>query len=237
MVFSNEKKRILLKISGEFLRDEKNSLSAENAKAACAKILELAKVHEVGIVVGGGNIFRGKTNGSSVNSESAHKIGIAAGLVNALFIVDAFYSLGFEKIEVFSSIDFAFAQTMNASHAREAMSKGSIVVFAGGTGLPFFSHDTAAVVRGLEVRADLLMKASKVDGVYDKDPKKYKDAVRFDEISGKDFINRNLGIMDISAVDLAAQHDLPIIVFDFPKVEDIAEVIEDKSMGSRILPS
>ena len=206
-------KRILLKISGEALGGEKGmGFDEPTMDAICGGV---KKAHDlgvqIGIVVGGGNFWRGRSSGK-MERTLADKIGMLATVMNALAVSDKLEQLGVPT-EVFTSITMPqVAPAFTRKDALRAMNEGKIAVFGGGTGNPFFSTDTATALRAVEVSADVMFKATMVDGVYDKDPHKYPDAVKYDSLSYDETLSRHLGVMDAAAFALVRDNNVPIIV-------------------------
>lgn len=209
-------KRILLKLSGEGLMgDKKFGMSAEVIKGLATQI---QKVHQSGvevcIVVGGGNIFRGAKEASKgMNRTVADQVGMLATVMNALYIQNALEEIG-TPARVLSGLSIPqVCETYMYRRALRHIEKGRVIIFAGGTGNPYFTTDTGAALRASEMQCDALLKATQVDGVYSEDPKKNSDAVRYDKISYEEVIKKELAVMDISAVALAKENNIPIVVF------------------------
>lgn len=207
--------RILLKISGEALGGEKGmGFDEPTMDAICGGV---KKAHDlgvqIGIVVGGGNFWRGRSSGK-MERTLADKIGMLATVMNALAVSDKLEQLGVPT-EVFTSITMPqVAQPFTRKDALRAMDEGKIAVFGGGTGNPFFSTDTATALRAVEVSADVMFKATMVDGVYDKDPHKYADAKKYDTLTFTKVLEDQLAVMDGTAATLCRDNKLPILVFD-----------------------
>ena len=207
--------RILLKISGEALGGEKGSGFDEAAMdAICGGVKKAYDLGvQIGIVVGGGNFWRGRTSGR-MERTLADKIGMLATVMNALAVSDKLAQLGVPS-EVFSSIEMPkVAPVFDRRAALAAMEAGRVAVFGGGTGNPFFSTDTATALRAVEVSADVMFKATMVDGVYDKDPHKYPDAKKYDTLTFSKVLEDQLAVMDGTAATLCRDNKLPILVFD-----------------------
>lgn len=209
-------KRILLKLSGEGLMgDRAFGMSAEVIKDLAQQI---KKVHQNGveicIVVGGGNIFRGAKEASKgMNRTVADQVGMLATVMNALYIQNALEEIGISA-RVLSGLSIPqVCETYMYRRALRHLEKGRVVIFAGGTGNPYFTTDTGAALRASEMQCNVLLKATQVDGVYNADPKKNQNAVRYDEISYEEVIQKELAVMDISAVALAKENNIPIVVF------------------------
>jgi len=228
-------KRILLKLSGESLAgDKKTGIDFDKVLAICSEIAEVAKKGiEVGIVVGGGNFWRGRSN-QEMDRCTSDYIGMLGTTMNALAIGDAFKQLN-QDVRVQTGVEMRqIAEYYIKDRAIKHLEKGRVVVFGCGTGSPFFSTDTAAALRANEINADALIKATNVDGVYDKDPKKYEDAKKFKELTYLDTLNKKLNVMDTTAVSLCMDNDLPIIVFDINKHGNLLKVVKGNQIGTTI---
>ena len=229
--------RILLKLSGELLAGEEGfGLSPE---ALSAYVLEISKLFnrgvKIGIVIGGGNIFRGSALIKKLGfpEPKAHQMGMLSTLINGMALESAFRKID-TPAQNFSAISIeGITKRFNIDDVLEKMEK-SVVIFTGGTGNPFFSTDTAAALRAAEIGAEVLIKATKVDGVYDKDPKKYEDAIRFDEITYNEFLDKELGVMDQNAIALCRDRKIPVVVFDFSKKENLEKLFDKKCKYSII---
>jgi len=230
-------KRILLKLSGEALMGEKSSgVDPDVANYIAAEIKSLADLKvQIGIVVGGGNIFRGvEASTRGMDRTTADNMGMLATVINSLALQGALEARGIPT-RVQSSIEMPkIAEPFIHRRAIRHLEKGRIVIFAGGTGNPFFSTDTAACLRAMEIQADLIMKATKVDGVYDADPVKNPNAKMFKTISYIDVLTRNLKVMDSTAITLCRDNSLPIAVFNMQKKGNVRGVILGKKIGTYI---
>lgn len=230
-------KRILLKLSGESLLGKKKfgidpeaaSFIAREIKAVCALKAQ------IGIVVGGGNIFRGIEGSSSgIDRTSADYMGMLATVINSLALQSALEEQGLPTRVQTSISMHQIAEPFIQRRAVRHLEKGRIVIFAGGTGNPYFTTDTAASLRAMEIRADVIMKATKVDGVYDSDPFKNKNAKRYEKISYIDVLTKNLKVMDATAISLCRDNSMPIIVFDMQKKGNIKNAICGKKIGTYV---
>jgi uridylate kinase len=230
-------KRILLKISGEALAAGKGfGIDAIFIHKIAA---EIAAVHalgcEIGIVVGGGNFFRGVAQQAiDMDRVAADHMGMLSTVINAIALQDAIEKLGL-FCRVMSAI--AMHQVTEPYIRRRAMrhlEKGRIVIFAAGTGNPFFSTDTAASLRAMEIKADILLKATSVDGIYSADPKKDPTATKFDQITYNDIIRLNLGVMDTTAVSLCKDNNMPMMVFSMKESGNIVRVVSGEKLGSLV---
>lgn len=230
--------RVLLKISGEALIGEQTFGIDVNVSQSVAE--EIKQVHELGVqvavVVGGGNIFRGiSKSAGKMDRSSADYIGMLATVMNAVVLQDALENLGVNT-RVLSAIDIPqLAEPFIRRRAIRHLEKGRIVIFAAGTGNPFFSTDSAAALRAAEIKADVILKATKVDGVYSADPMKDPTATRFDCITYLEVLEKQLKVMDSSAISLCMDNNLPIIVFNMKQPGNIARVLTSGSgIGTRV---
>jgi uridylate kinase len=228
-------RRILLKLSGEALMGSTNYGIDPSTLAQIAD--ELIDVHSLGVeialVLGGGNIFRGIA-ASSGGMDRAHAdyMGMLATVINSLALQDALESRG-SHTRVLSALEMErVAEPYIRRRAIRHLEKGRLVIFAAGTGNPFFTTDTAASLRAMEIGAEIVMKATRVDGVYDKDPHKHKDARMFQRLSYLDVLNRNLAVMDSTAISLCRDNSLPILVFNMTKPGNIRRVLLGESLGT-----
>lgn len=230
--------RVLLKISGEALIGEQAYGIDVNVAHAVAE--EIKQAHalgvEVAVVVGGGNIFRGvSASAGSMDRSSADYIGMLATIMNAVVLQDALEKTGVHT-RVLSAIDIPqLAESFIRRRAIRHLEKGRIVIFAAGTGNPFFSTDSAAALRALEIKADVILKATKVDGVYSADPMKDSTATRYDRITYLEVLEKQLKVMDASAISLCMDNNLPIVVFNMRKAGNIARVVAGEAgIGTRV---
>jgi uridylate kinase len=231
-------RRILLKISGEALMGEQTFGIDVNVALAVAD--EIKQVHDLGIqvavVVGGGNIFRGLSKSAgNMDRSAADYIGMLATVMNAVVLQDALEKTGIQT-RVLSAIDIPqLAESFIRRRAIRHLEKGRIVIFAAGTGNPFFSTDSAAALRAAEIKADVILKATKVDGVYSADPMVDPTATRFECITFMEVLERQLKVMDASAISLCMENNLPIIVFNMRKPGNIARVVTSGSgIGTQV---
>jgi uridylate kinase len=230
-------KRIILKISGEVLIGEDGyGISSEVISGISREIKEVMELGvQVAVVVGGGNLFRGvDASLKGMDRTSADYMGMLATVINSLAFQDAL-----EKIGVFTRVQSAIEMRQVAEpyirrRAIRHLEKARVVIFAGGTGNPYFSTDTAASLRAMEIGADALLKATKVEGVYDSDPMKNKDAVKFDRLSYIDVLKENLRVMDATAISLCMDNQLPIIVFNIRKEGNIVRAVMGEKLGTII---
>jgi uridylate kinase len=231
-------KRVLLKLSGEALMgDQGYGISPEVINHLAAEIAEVARLGvQLAIVVGGGNIFRGLSESSKgMDRASADYVGMLATVMNAVSLQDAIERQGVVT-RVQSAIPMSqLAEPYIRRRAMRHLEKERIVIFGAGTGNPFFTTDTAAALRAMEIGAEILMKATKVDGVYDKDPRKHTDARRYERVTFTDALRQDLGVMDATAFALCRDNELPISVFDMTRRGNIQRVICGEPVGTRIV--
>jgi uridylate kinase len=230
-------KRILLKISGEALAAGKGfGIDAIFIHKIAA---EIAAVHalgcEIGIVVGGGNFFRGVAQQAiDMDRVAADHMGMLSTVINAIALQDAVEKLGL-FCRVMSAIEMhQVAEPYIRRRAMRHLEKGRIVIFAAGTGNPFFSTDTAASLRAMEIKADILLKATSVDGIYSADPKKDATATKFEQITYNDILRLNLGVMDTTAVSLCKDNNMPMMVFSMKESGNIVRVVSGEKLGSLV---
>lgn len=227
-------KRILLKISGEALAGEKHfGFDYEFIDKVVSQIVELNKAGvEIGIVVGGGNFWRGR-QGTNLEHTTADYMGMLATTMNALALQDVIEKKGVAT-RVQSAIDInKVAEPYVRRRATRHLEKGRVVIFACGTGCPFFSTDTAAALRAVETEADVILLAKNVDGIYDSDPKTNPDAKKYDELSYMDFISKGLKAMDTTAVTICMENNMPVLAFGLDD-RSIVEAVEGKPIGTWI---
>jgi uridylate kinase len=230
-------KRVLLKLSGEALMGEQNFGISPDMLTYVAE--EVKVVHDLGvelaIVVGGGNIFRGvKATSFGMERTSADHMGMLATVMNSLALQDALEKIGLQtRVQTAISMH-EVAEPYILRRALRHLEKGRIVIFAAGTGNPYFTTDTAAVLRGQEVHAEVLLKATKVDGLYDADPVKHADAAFIASISYMKVLEKQLKVMDMTAISLAMDNNLPLVVFNLKKSDNIRKVICGQQVGTLI---
>jgi len=231
-------KRVLLKLSGEALMGPQGyGISTDvliSVAKDCAEISRLGI--DVAIVVGGGNIFRGVSESAKgMDRASADYVGMLATVMNAVSLQDAIEKEGVVT-RVLSAIEMSqLAEPYIRRRAIRHLEKARVVIFAAGTGNPFFTTDTAAALRAMEIGADVLLKATKVDGVYDKDPRKHADARRYTQVTFTDALKNDLKVMDATAFALCRDNELPIIVFDMTKRGNIMRVVLGEPVGTTIV--
>jgi len=230
-------KRILLKISGEMLAgDQDFGLNPTVLGSLAEELIEVRDLGvQLGLVIGGGNIFRGIA-GSEKGMERAHAdyMGMLATVINALAMQDALERRGcYTRVKSALRIE-SVCEPYIRRRALAHLAKGRMVIFAAGTGNPYFSTDSAAALRAAEIGAEVILKATKVDGVYDKDPKKHADAVRYEQIAPMDAFKRGLKVADATAIALAMENDTPMIVFDLGVRGNIKRVVLGEAVGTLV---
>lgn len=230
-------KRILLKLSGEALMGEKQYGIDPNRLAEYAsEIKEVSdKGIEVAIVIGGGNIFRGLSGASNgMDRVQADHMGMLATVINGLALQSALEIQGVEtRLQSAIKIN-EVAEPFIRRRAMRHLEKGRVVIFGGGTGNPYFTTDSAAVLRAIEIEADVILKGTRVDGIYTSDPEKNKDATKFDTISFKDVLTKGLKVMDTTAFTLSQENELPIVVFDMNKKGNLLKIISGEKIGTTV---
>lgn len=228
-------KRVLLKLSGEALAgNQKNGIDFDTVLKFCEPIKTLNKMGvQVAIVVGGGNFWRGRSSGKMDRTRADH-MGMLATVINALGVADALEQLDVDvRVETAISMP-QIAEPYIRNKAIRHMEKGRVVIFGCGTGNPFFSTDTGAALRAAEIEADIILKATMVDGVYDSDPHKNPDAVKFDTVSFHEVLNKGLGVMDSTAASLCMDNDLPILVFSLENPQNIVSAVCGENVGTLV---
>jgi uridylate kinase len=230
-------KRLLLKLSGEVMAGEAGfGLDAERVSALAADVAAVAQSGvQIGLVVGGGNFFRGVAAAAKkMDRVTADHMGMLATVINALALQDALERQGVPT-RVMTAIEMhQIAEPYIRRRAIRHLEKGRIVIFAAGTSNPYFSTDTAAVLRALEIKAEVIAKATRVDGVFDKDPLKHRDAVMYKQISYTEVLSRSLAVMDASAVAMCRDNNLPILVFNLNTPGNIMRMSRGESLGTVI---
>jgi uridylate kinase len=230
-------KRVVIKVSGQSLAGDKGwGISTTRIQRVAQELAEVISLGvQVGIVCGGGNIIRGVTaQAEGLSRTAADYMGMLAGVMNALALQDAL-----EKCEIntrtMSAIEIKeVAEPYIRRRAVRHLEKGRAVIFAAGVGSPFFTTDTAGALRAAEIEAEILMKGTRVEGVYDADPEKFPDAKLYDRLTYREFIHRNLGVMDTSAISLAEDRKIPILVFNMEIPGNILKVVCGESLGTTV---
>jgi uridylate kinase len=230
-------KRILLKLSGEVLAGGAAfGINADRVKSLAAEVAEVAATGvQIGVVVGGGNIFRGVAAAAQkMDRVTADHMGMLATVINSLAISDALEQMG-HPTRVMSAIEMhQVAEPYIRRRAIRHLEKGRIVIFAAGTSNPYFSTDTAATLRALEIKADVIAKATRVDGVYDKDPLKFPDAVKYETVSYLEVLSQGLGVMDATSIAMCRDNKLPILVFNLNTTGNIMRIAMGETVGTVI---
>jgi len=230
-------KRIVLKLSGEALAGARGfGLDADKIAGITG---EIADVHalgvEIGIVVGGGNFFRGMAEqAKAMDRVSADNMGMLSTVINAIALQDALEHRNVQ-CRVMSAVAMdQLAEPYIRRRAQRHLEKGRVVIFAAGTGNPYFSTDTAASLRAMEIKAEVLLKGTKVDGIYNADPVKVKDAVKYDQITYMEILNQGLKVMDLTAVSMCKDNNLPMVVFNMNQPGNIRRVVLGEKIGSLV---
>ena len=228
-------KRVLLKLSGESLAgNEKHGIDFDTVLKFCEPVKKLVDMGvEVAIVVGGGNFWRGRSSGQMDRTRADH-MGMLATVINALGVADALEQFDLQ-VRVQTAISMPqVAEPYIRNRAVRHLEKGRVVVFGCGTGNPFFSTDTAAALRAAEIEADIILKATMVDGVYDSDPKKNPDAKKFKTLTFQEVLNQNLGVMDSTAAAICKDNNIPIIVFSLDNPQNIVSAVCGEDIGTLV---
>ena len=230
-------RRVLIKISGEALAAEKKTgYDFDFVMKVCNAVKDCAAMGvQVGIVIGGGNFWRGVKDGAGhIERVSADRMGMLATAMNCIAVADVFKQLGADA-RVMTAVDIqGVGERYDTKKAIEYLESGKIVLFGCGTGLPFFSTDTAAVLRAAEIHADAILLAKNIDGVYSADPRVDASAVKFDEISYDEVLSRHLAVMDTTATSLAMDNNIPVIVFALAQPENIGRVLGGEKLGTTV---
>ena len=231
-------RRILLKLSGEVLAGEQD-FGIDPTKAT-QLANEIKSIHEMGVdiilIIGGGNIFRGLQAASKgMDRVTGDYLGMLATIMNAISLQDALEKNGVETRTLSAITVSQISEPYIRRRALRHLDKGRVVIVAGGTGNPYFTTDTAAALRATELKAQVLIKGTKVDGVFDKDPVVYSDAVRYNNVSFTEILGKNLRVMDLTAITLCKENALPICVFNINNKGDLKRVVEGKNIGTTII--
>jgi uridylate kinase len=231
-------KRVLLKISGEFLSATGQGIELDTAMTLAKRLADAKRASgdvELSMVIGGGNLWRGARNGQGMDAAQADYIGMLGTIMNAMTLQGALEHQGMDT-RVLTAIQMSqIAEPYIRRRALRHLEKGRIVIFAGGTGNPFFSTDTAGTLRAMEIHADaVLMAKNKVDGVYDSDPRKNPNAKKFDTLTHAEVIERRLEVMDMTAITLCMEKKLPIVVFDMFEDGNLEKVLRGERVGTLI---
>ena len=226
-------KRILLKLSGEVLAGEQgHGFDFDTINTICSAVKKVADLGvEIGLVVGGGNFWRGRSGGSMDRTRADH-IGMLATVMNSLALADSLEQLDV-PVRVQSAIEMhQIAETYIRNRAVRHLEKGRVVIFGSGTGNPFFSTDTCAALRAAEIKAEVILKATNVDGVYDKDPNKFADAVKYDVVTHSEVLEKDLKVMDSTAASLCRDNKIQILVFNLEDPENIVRAVLGENIGT-----
>lgn len=230
-------KRILLKLSGEALIGKQGyGIDPERLRQYCIEIKEINDLGiQVGIVIGGGNIFRGlRGTNKGFDRVKGDYMGMLATVINGLALQSMFENIGSPAYVLTAFKMEPVGEGYSKQKAIELMKNGNIVILTGGTGNPFFTTDTAAALRGVETEADIMLKGTRVDGVYSSDPEKDKSAVKFEEISFDETYNRGLNVMDLTALTLCKENNLPVIVFNMNCAGNLRKLISGEKIGTLV---
>ena len=227
---------VLIKLSGEIFSDSNGQLSAEAAHQLIAQIKKIIPTHHVSIVIGGGNFFRGSIQGRllGLRATAAHYIGMHATVLNGLALQELMAQQGIEALLLAPNRIYGAASALEPAVITQAKKNNTPIIFVGGTGIPFVTTDTAAVMRALQVGAPLVLKATNVDGVYNKDPRKNPDAQLLTRVSYHDALVSKLGIMDATALTLAQEHNLKIKVLSMHAADGLINALHNDAYGSTI---
>ena len=228
-------KRVLLKLSGEALAgDKKFGFDEATVTVVANQVKQLVDQGiEVGIVIGGGNFWRGRTS-ETIDRTTADQIGMLATVMNCIYVSEIFRSVGM-KTNVLTPFECgSFTKLFSKDRANKYFEKGMVVFFAGGTGHPYFSTDTATVLRAIEIEADVILLAKAIDGVYDSDPKTNPDAKRYDEVSIQEVIDKQLAVVDLTASILSMENKMPMYVFGLNEENSIVKAISGDFNGTKV---
>ena len=228
-------KRIMLKLSGEALAgDKKTGFDEDTVRGVALQVKQLVDAGtEVGIVIGGGNFWRGRSSENIVRTK-ADQIGMLATIMNCIYVSEIFRSVGMQTNILTPFECGSFTKLFSKDRANKYFAKGMVVFFAGGTGHPYFSTDTGVVLRAIEVDAETILLAKSIDGVYDSDPAKNPDARKYDEVSIQEVIDKNLQVVDMTASILARDNKMPMWVFDLNEENSIVNTINGKFNGTKV---
>ena len=233
-------KTVLIKLSGESLagnNKEKRGLDDEYVEEICSRI---KKIHDmgvkVGIVCGGGNFMRGGRTSKVITKEVADSMGMLGTIMNGLALYDAFTRIGCPShVQSGLSVAVPYATDLDVDDALSLLNEGKVIVFGGGTGHPVCSTDTASADRSVDIKADIIIKLTNVDGVYDKDPNKNNGAVMYDEITFDEVLEKELGVMDLAAMETCKNNDIEIVVANIDYKDALTDIVTGKKIGTRVL--
>ncbi len=230
-------KRVLLKLSGESLMGEKKyGIDETRLSDYATQIAEMANAGvQIGIVIGGGNIFRGLTGANKgFDRIKGDQMGMLATVINSLALSSALSSIGVENRVLTAVRMEPIGEFFSRDKAVELLEKGYVVIFSGGTGNPFFTTDTGASLRAIEINADVMLKGTRVDGIYTADPEKDASATKFEKITFDEIYNKGLKVMDLTATTMCKENNLPIIVFDMDTVGNLRKVLSGETIGTLV---
>ena len=227
-------KTVLIKLSGESLSGEYgHGFDFPYMNKVCARIKEIHDMGvNIGIVCGGGNFMRGR-DASEMDRVKADYIGMMATIMNSLALNDVFTKLGSEVYNQ-SGLEISIIDKISSRKIRKAFSQGKIVIFGGGTGKPYFSTDTGAALRAKDIKADMIIKLTNVDGVYDSDPNKNSNAVLYDEVTFDEVLEKELGVMDLSAMEICRDNNIEIVVTNIDNENALKDIAQGKKVGTRV---
>jgi len=228
-------KRILLKLSGEALAgDKKTGFDEPTVMQVAKQVKQLVDDGiEVGIVIGGGNFWRGRSS-EHIDRSKADQIGMLATVMNCIYVSEIFRSMGMQTQTLTPFACSSFTKLFSTDRVDKYFEKGMVSFFAGGTGHPYFSTDTATVLRAVEIKADVILLAKSIDGVYDSDPKDNPDAKKYKEISIQEIIDQKLGVMDMTASVLCMENKMPVMVFGLNEESSIVNTVKGKFSGTKV---
>lgn len=229
-------KRVLLKLSGEALSgDKKMGFDEDTCIRVAKQVLELTQMGiEVGIVIGGGNFWRGRQS-ETIDRTKADQIGMLATVMNCIYVSEIFRYVGMKTAVLTPFACGSMTKLFSKDRAMKYLGQGKVVFFAGGTGHPYFSTDTATILRAVEIEADAILLAKAIDGVYDSDPKLNEKAKKYDEISIEDVLEKKLAVIDLSATIMCLEHRLPMLVFGLGEENSIVNCVNGKFSGTKII--
>ena len=228
-------KRVLLKLSGEALAGEKKTGFDEATVIEVAKQIRTIAEEglEIGIVIGGGNFWRGRTS-ETIDRTKADQIGMLATVMNCIYVSDAFKTAGMETEVYTPFVCGAFTELFSKDKAVKALDEGKVVFFAGGTGHPYFSTDTATALRAIEIEADAILLAKSIDGVYDSDPAVNENAVKYDSITMEEVLDQKLGVIDLTATIMCLENKMPLAVFGLNEENSIENLMKGEFNGTYV---
>ncbi|MDO4476108.1 MAG: UMP kinase [Lachnospiraceae bacterium] len=228
-------KRVLLKLSGEALAgDKKTGFDEPTVIGVAQQVKQLTEQGiQVGVVIGGGNFWRGRSS-KNIERSKADQIGMLATVMNCLYVSEIFRSVGMKTLILTPFICGGFSEVYSFDRAQQALNEGTVVFFAGGTGHPYFSTDTATVLRAIEIDADVILLAKSIDGVYDSDPADNPEAKKYDEVTIDEVIEKKLGVVDMTASILCRENKMPMLVFGLQGENSIVNTVSGAFTGTRV---